>query len=543
VAISPIFPGETTEDIYLRLLEDLPPPAGGGSWNTRAGSLIHAVLMPIAVEIQRLHSYSEDALTMGFLLYAIGNALDDKAAEFGLTRRPATQSTATLLVTGDEGAVINNGSRFSTQGDFAVGSSGVEFEVINGPYTIAPSQTTVLVEARSVDPGAHTNVDPDTIVLIVDPLPGITDVNNPDAAEGGTDVEDDEELRFRALTRAGQLPASGNKATYVALGLNNIAVGGVRVEDLWLGNGTARVVLSGRDTIHVAPSVVDEIQADFDPSVLTLAHFEAAEAWSGASVTTEVNNPLEGEESRILATAGASQTVTTTLTKTLNLGFWDDAADEIHLSVKVAQTGRVSNLKVAFIDPGGTGVGLTEATITGATIDGLGGGTGQGRLEIARSSFTTTGTFSWSSIGSIRISLTSTASGAASITLDGLRIYSTAGGHGEGQAPIGIQVTVISAKATKVDAEASIYVDAGLMLSDIQDDLKKAIADAIRNLPIGEGVIRLSYIANVIHDFPGVVDYANVKLARTGQALTAANLTLAEGERPLAGTITLTAGS
>jgi len=161
-------------------------------------------------------------------------------------------------------------------------------------------------------------------------------------------------------------------------------------------------------------------------------------------------------------------------------------------------------------------------------------------LNIPRSDFTEASDFSWASVQSVEITLEhpATSSTTNTVVVDGLRIKSTTGGFLTGQVPIGIQVTVRSARSASVDVTGEILLDAGLVVADIEGIIESSISDYFRRLPSGS-VIRIAEIANIIHDTRGVVDYENLQL---NSLSVNTNLTTLESDQgPVLGTLTLTA--
>lgn len=195
-----------------------------------------------------------------------------------------------------------------------------------------------------------------------------------------------------------------------------------------------------------------------------------------------------------------------------------------------------------YHDPTIDGASITPA---GAAITAVTGGPGgTGRFAAAITSFGFSSGFTWAtlspSIGFIQYTVQSTTSGSAVLSFDSLRIHRAAGGAGTGDAPIGTQITVASVAPTAIQVSAQITPNTGVSLTDIQDGIIEDIKRAVEEIPPNENIVRLSLIANAIHDYPGVLDYTNVQIARVGQTLAASNLTLNAGERAEATTFSLT---
>lgn len=118
-------------------------------------------------------------------LTAVGVGLDNICAIAGIERKPATYSTVQLTVTGDAGTVIEQGEA----------SDGTYKWELPRPVTI-PDNGIITVEATCEEAG-NIGALPNTITTIVTPVYGWLSVTNNYAAQNGTNIESDAELRGR----------------------------------------------------------------------------------------------------------------------------------------------------------------------------------------------------------------------------------------------------------------------------------------------------------------------------------------------------------
>jgi uncharacterized phage protein gp47/JayE len=537
VAVTPeaIFATETDEEIYARLLADLgDPPGSAVPWNTRPGSVIHAILQPILLERRRLLDYAEFVVQLGFLQFATGSYLDAKAAEFGVVRSAATPATVTLTFEGEVGTFIDAGTVVSTESDPSTNTPGISFFTNEAVNIGIDGDVDVLATAETG--GSQTNVGIHELVILVTSVPGVSSVNNHVPAAGGLDAEDDETLRQKALARAGSFPAGGNKSFYETLALQDPEVGAVYVEDLWLGPGTGRVVVGGIDDPWVSPTGVERLQERIDPTVKFLAHFEL-ENWTGGTEIT--SGPLEGQASRSLAATNPTAAIME-LDKDLALGAWDDPADEVWIGIRrITDATTIGNLKVIFYAPGGMAEAYAQATVAAVDLNAVAGisTSAGGRLVVEQGDFIVTngtGTFNWNNIGGIRFELNAAAGQTAQVWLDGMRITRKFGGFDTGEALIGIQITVRSARAHEIDVSANLQIEPTLTLSDVEADIQAGMEDLLEQKAPGS-IIRLSEVANVIHDTPGVIDYDTLLVNGL-----AANFQLEADQRAVVGTLSFT---
>jgi uncharacterized phage protein gp47/JayE len=123
--------------------------------------------------------------------YAQGVQLSNEVLVNGISRQPATYSTATLTLTGTVGTVISGAS--------AKDAIGNTWDIASG---VLDSTGTALLLATCETAGAITALA-NTINQINTPIFGWSTVNNPNAATTGTDAESDYLLRQRqALSTA-----------------------------------------------------------------------------------------------------------------------------------------------------------------------------------------------------------------------------------------------------------------------------------------------------------------------------------------------------
>lgn len=533
--IDNLLPLESDEEVYARMVADLPPLAGGETWNTREGSVLHGILMPFVIERRRLVAYIREAALGTFLQYAEGDLLELRSAELGITRGGATRAEVTLTISGAEGTVVPVGSQFATEGNPVTGSAGVGFVTQSEATILAAGM--VQVRAVATVEGSAGNVPAGSVTIIVDAPSGVVSVTNESAASGGIDEQDDEGLRRAAIQRASVFPESGNANTYKTLAMQNSDVGVVGVDDLWDGNGTGLVVVGNAALPWCQTQTVDLLQSQFDPSVMCLAHFEGIENWVGGEYVADT--PLEGQGSRRL-TATTSSIASMSLDVPLNLAPWDDNDDEIWLFVRRESASNtlasVDALVIQFYAAGGASVAKAEATIPEANINGMANVTSRAHLKVKRSDFVITngtGTFSWGAVAGITIRLKASASGTAVMVFDGLRIARDKGGFSGGLAPLGVQITVRSARALAINVAASLVLQTGVTNADVEPYISQAIQDFFRTTAPGQ-VIYLTDIANLIHDTPGVVSYSSVTMN-----LSASNIVLGPDQRPVLGTLTL----
>lgn len=103
--------------------------------------------------------------------------------------------------------------------------------------------------------------------------------------------------------------------------------------------------------------------------------------------------------------------------------------------------------------------------------------------------------------------------------------------------PIGASVTVITPSSVSINVSATLVLETGFVLADVSTQIQSNLADYLRGVVPGTKVY-LTEIGAVIVQTPGVADYASLQIGAPG--LSAANITLASGVKPVLGTASFT---
>nr|WP_325297165.1 baseplate J/gp47 family protein [uncultured Dysosmobacter sp.] len=207
---APEFIGDqTAEAIQQRMMDALPPDIdnteGGWPWD---------FTMPTALEkAELLQFHLIEALKIMFPQWSYDTWLDLHAGGHAITRLPANAATGKLYIEGVAGTEIPLG--FS----FAVPAAGTQpaIEFITTEAATIGEEGNVTVPVMAAVAGPTGNVPADTIVLMSDPMKGITSITNQEPTTGGTEGESDDSLRERVLTAERTADASfvGCDADYI----------------------------------------------------------------------------------------------------------------------------------------------------------------------------------------------------------------------------------------------------------------------------------------------------------------------------------------
>ena len=170
-----LFPTESEESIYARVVGDLPPAPNGLAYNVRPGSALYGLMYPFAAEIARRREEGIEAFRQSHLTFAAGVWLDQIATDFGVSRLPAQVASVTVTITGAAGTVVPATSLFATPGNSVTGDPGLVFATLDA-VTLTGGTGTVRAIAQA--PGAAGNAGAGTVTIIVGPLTGVTGVTN-----------------------------------------------------------------------------------------------------------------------------------------------------------------------------------------------------------------------------------------------------------------------------------------------------------------------------------------------------------------------------
>jgi uncharacterized phage protein gp47/JayE len=216
--------------------------------DTREGSMVQTAVGPGAWFLEGLYMTLEQMQDNSYSQTAVGEYLDLKVAERGLTRKPATAAVRQ----GTFDAVIPEGSIFQTLN----GDSSVNF--ISGDL-ISQSGSTYIYELTCQEPGIIGN-------SYTGPILPVTAINNLTQASigaiitAGSDEETDDALRTR-FNASFEVPSfGGNISSYRNTILAISGVGAVQVYPTPLGGGSVLCSIVGSDFKPASSALVDYVQ-------------------------------------------------------------------------------------------------------------------------------------------------------------------------------------------------------------------------------------------------------------------------------------------
>ena len=242
--------GNGFEEILERLLSNV-----DNSLDKRQGSIIYDALAPAAAELAQCYIALDVYTDQTYLLTAVGENLDARAADYGITRNAATNAEREITVYDINEALmsVDIGTRFSVPNSYG----GYNF-------TITEMISTGHYKAVCESAGSDANN------YIGELLP-LQSINNLGVATLGTiykpgaDEESDDELRKRIQLKISQEAFAGNEAYYKQITKNIQGVEDCKVFPIWNGGGTVKLAIVAENNTIPSQAFINIIQELIDP--------------------------------------------------------------------------------------------------------------------------------------------------------------------------------------------------------------------------------------------------------------------------------------
>lgn len=187
---------------------------------------------------------------------ATGEYLDVKAGDYGVYRRAASYATGEVTITGTDGTFVPGGTVLVAP------EYGVQFVTQEARYLTGGSAT---VPATCTITGPSGNVPAGAISQLAQEVAGVASVTNASDFSGGTDREDDDNLRMRTYFKIRYPATSGNVYHYQQWATDIAGVGKVKVFPLWNGAGTVKVSILDGNGEAATPELIKSVQDYIDP--------------------------------------------------------------------------------------------------------------------------------------------------------------------------------------------------------------------------------------------------------------------------------------
>lgn len=230
--------GNDPEEIQERMMNNL--PAG---IDNMPGGFPYDFTMPTALEKSELIQFHlVRAIMLMFPEWAWGQYLDLHGKQVGMHRKEAGKASGSVMIEGVVGTIIPNGFLVCTTATDSL--PAIEFSA-DEEYVI-PVSGIVEIQVTAVHPGIQSNVNANSIILMSQPIKGVSKIYNQENITGGTEVEGDEDLRQRIneINRSREISFVGNDSDYIRWAKEVTGVGNVIIVPEWDGPGTVKVVLT-----------------------------------------------------------------------------------------------------------------------------------------------------------------------------------------------------------------------------------------------------------------------------------------------------------
>lgn len=245
-----MYEDRTEENIVQEMLDSIP-----NQLDKRENQFIHNALSASAIK------FAESYINLEF----VHNKLDVENLEgeelerfikqrTGIERHPATKATTIVTITGSEGSSISKGDLVASDTVNFIALEDVSIDSTGG----------MLVEVECELEGSIGNVPVSAIRHFPVTIPGLVSVTNLEPVTNGYDAEPDESLLERYYQRIRTPATSGNKYHYLSWAREVVGVGNAKVDSLWDGPGTVKVVIVDTNkqpaSIELINTVIEHIE-------------------------------------------------------------------------------------------------------------------------------------------------------------------------------------------------------------------------------------------------------------------------------------------
>lgn len=224
------------------------------------GSVVYTLLSAISVGIDALGMAIFMAQLAAYISTAIDTDLDNKVADYGLTRKAASASTGSFTFTKNNVSASNvtipAGTLIST---VPSNSSTIVSFTVDADTVLVAGQTSVLVSATCQTAGSTGNLSASTPLLISSSVAGIDGVSLATNITNGADIETDDALRARGLAAFTAL-AHGTAVSYqeIVLAISGITSAVVIAQNR--GPGTVDIFITGPSNSIPSAAIIAEAQ-------------------------------------------------------------------------------------------------------------------------------------------------------------------------------------------------------------------------------------------------------------------------------------------
>ncbi|GAA0240157.1 baseplate J/gp47 family protein [Metaclostridioides mangenotii] len=214
------------------------------------GSFLNNMIAGTSTELAKMYIELSNIHKMAFIQETYDTFLDARVNEFGIYRKMGTEATGEVEFIGKEGREISNGTIISY--------NDLMYIVIKDVVIGSEEGNTSPVQALEI--GVEYNIPSGTEFELMDEIRDIERITNLKDFTGGTEIEDDDELRDRFYRLQRDPATSGNIAHYEQWALEVEGVYNVKVYPRWDGPGNIKVMVLGNDNVAVDEEIVQRVK-------------------------------------------------------------------------------------------------------------------------------------------------------------------------------------------------------------------------------------------------------------------------------------------
>ena len=239
------------EDILKRMLDRIPD-----TLDKRQGSIIYDALAPAAAELAQCYISLDVYIDQTYLENASGENLDNRVADYGLSRSSATyaQRIGTFKDVDDKAMSIDIRTRFGIPNVNGGYNYTVTSEIEIGKYVLTCETA-----------GTVGNEYFGELLPIIS-INNLGSATLGDIYVAGEDAETDTSLRVRAIAKLRETPFGGNIAEYKQYVEGLDGIGACFVIPVWNGGGTVKIVPITSSFEIPTSAKITEIQTALDPT-------------------------------------------------------------------------------------------------------------------------------------------------------------------------------------------------------------------------------------------------------------------------------------
>lgn len=214
------------------------------------GSFLNNMVSGTSTELAKMYIELSNMHKMAFIQETFDTFLDARVNEFGIYRKMGTEATGEIEFIGKEGTQISNGTIISY--------NDLMYVVIKDVVIGSEEGNTSPVQALQI--GIEYNIPGGTEFKLEEEIRDIEKIINAKEFTGGTEIEDDDELRERFYRIQRDPATSGNVAHYEQWALEVEGVFDVKVYPRWEGPGSVKVMVLGSDNVAVDEEIVQRVR-------------------------------------------------------------------------------------------------------------------------------------------------------------------------------------------------------------------------------------------------------------------------------------------